>query len=301
MVRLVRPRAIAGLAVAAGLALSMSAEGPPVRPRVMKAGYVVIAADFHVHSFPGDGALPPWDLAVEARRRHLDAIALTNHNSTHSWRLAEWLFPGAGRAAGVLLLPGDELTSVGYHVAVIGVTEPTPWHQPAASAVAAIHASGGVAIVAHPIKDSWPFLDEAALAVADGVEVAHPMLFVTDKWRRQLLDFYERAKRARPTIAAIGSTDFHHFAPLGLDRTYVFAREVTLAGVLDAIRAGRTVGCDARGEAYGPPELVAMIGEDCRRDAARPPAGDTALDRVSTWLVWLGLVALVVAGAEEDK
>ena len=58
--------------------------------------------------------------------------------------------------------------------------------------------------------------------------------------------------------------------------------------MLDAIRAGRTVACDGRGEAYGPPELVAMVGEDCRRDAALPPAGDTALDRFSTWLVWLG-------------
>jgi hypothetical protein len=298
MAALVRPRAIAWVVVLAGLASSMNAEAPPTRPRVMKAGYVVLAVDFHVHSFPGDGALPPWDLAVEARRRHLDAIALTNHNSTHSWRLGEWLFPGAARAAGVLLLPGDELTSVGYHVAAIGVTDPIPWHQTAASAVAAIHASGGVAIAAHPIKDSWPFLDEAALVALDGVEVAHPMIFAWDKWRRELLEFYARAKGIHPSIAAIGSTDFHHFAPLGFDRTYVFAREATLAGVLDAIRAGRTVACDGRGETYGPSELVAMMGEDCRRDAALPPAGDTALDRVSTWLVWLGLVAAVVLGAD---
>ena len=303
MVRLIRPRAIAWLAVAAGLASSMSAEGPAARPRVMKAGYVVIAADFHVHSFPGDGGLPPWELAVEARRRHLDAIALTNHNSTHSWRLSQWLFPGAGRAAGVLLLPGDELTGVGYHLAVIGVTAPIPWHQPAASAAAAVHAAGGVAIAAHPIadpvKETWPFLDDAALTALDGVEVAHPMIHAKDQWRRQLLAFYERAKGIHPTIAAIGSTDFHHFAPLGLGRTYLFVREATQAGVLDAIRAGRTVACDGRGESYGPSELVAMIGEDCRRDAALPPAGDTALDRFSTWLVWLGLVALVVVGADE--
>ena len=299
MVRLVRPRAVAWLVVLGALALSMNADGPPVRPRVMKAGYLVLAADFHVHSFPGDGALPPWDLAVEARRRHLDAIALTNHNSTHAWRLSQWLFPGAGRAAGVLLLPGAELTSVGYHLAVVGLTAPVAWHQPAVSAVAAIHAAGAVAIAAHPGKDSWPFLDDAALAALDAVEVADPMLLGTDTGRRELLAFYERAKAVHPAIAAIGSTDFHHFAPLGLDRTYVFAREATLAGVLDAIRAGRTVACDGRGEAYGPSELVTMIGADCRRDAALPPDGDTALDRVSSWVVWLGLLALVVFGAEE--
>ena len=49
----------------AGLPLSMSPD-PPARPRVMKAGYVVLSVDFHVHSFPGDGTLPPWDLAIEA-------------------------------------------------------------------------------------------------------------------------------------------------------------------------------------------------------------------------------------------
>jgi hypothetical protein len=299
MVRLANPRVIAWLAVAGGLFLSTNAEAPPVRPRVMKAGYVVIAADFHVHSFPGDGALAPWDLAVEARRRHLDAIALTNHNSTHSWRLSEWLFPGAGRAAGVLLLPGDELTSVGYHAAVIGVTAPVPWRQPAASAAAAVHAGGGVAVAAHPIEDSWPFLDDAALVALDGVEVAHPMIYVKDKYRLQLMAFYERAKRLHPNIAAIGSTDFHHFAPLGFDRTYLFVRETTQVGVLDAIRAGRTVACDGRGESYGPPELVAMIGEDCRRDAALPPAGDSAMDRFGTWLVWMGMIALVAVGAGE--
>ena len=130
-------RAIAWLVVLAGLALSMTVDPIPDRPRVMKGGYIVLAADFHVHSFPGDGTLPPWELAIEARRRHLDVIALTNHNSTHSWRLAEWLSPGVRRAGGLLMLPGVELTSIGYHLAVVGVTSPIPWRQSAAGAAAA--------------------------------------------------------------------------------------------------------------------------------------------------------------------
>ena len=62
-------RAIAWLAVLAGLAISGNPDPIPARPRVMKAGYVVLAADLHVHSFPGDGTLPPWDLEVEAPDR----------------------------------------------------------------------------------------------------------------------------------------------------------------------------------------------------------------------------------------
>lgn len=304
MVRLgVGLRLLAGLLVVAGLKLGLSADALPERPRVMKAGYVVLSADFHVHSFPGDGSLPPWELAVEARRRRLDAIALTNHNSTHSWRLATWLtsitgISGITGRGGAMLIPGEEVTAVGYHLAVAGVTDPIDWRQPAASAAAAVHARGGVAIAAHPGKESWPALDDAAVLALDGAEVAHPSIHAMTKRRGELLAFYERATRIHPSVAAIGSTDFHMIAPLGLGRTYLFAGEATQAGMLDAIRAGRTVACDGRGEAHGPPELLALVREDCRRDATSPPDGETARDRLDTWLVWLGLVALVVLGAD---
>jgi predicted metal-dependent phosphoesterase TrpH len=298
MVRLaVGPRLLAALLVLTGLLVSMNSDPLPVRRLPARAGYLVVCADFHVHSFPGDGLLPPWDLALEARRRRLDAIALTNHNSTHSWRLAEWLSL-TRRPGGAMLIPGEELTAVGYHLAVAGVTVPVDWRQPAASAAAAIHAQGGVAIAAHPDEKTLRFLDDAAVAALDGVEVAHPGILVWKDVRRIVLAFYERAKRIHPSIAAIGSTDFHHFAPVGLGRTYVLAGEATQAGILDAIRAGRTVACDGRGEAYGPADLVAMVREDCRRDATSPPDGETALDRLGTWLVWLGVVALVVLGCD---
>jgi predicted metal-dependent phosphoesterase TrpH len=289
------PRLLAGLLVLAGLLLSLNAVTLPVRQPPTRAGYLVVCADFHVHSFPGDGLLPPWDLAVEARRRRLDAIALTNHNSTHSWRLAAWLSL-TRRPGGAMLIPGEELTSVGYHLAVVGVTVPVGWRQSAASAAAAVHAKGGVAIAAHPDEKSWRFLDDAAVAALDGVEVAHPAILVWKDVRRTVFAFYEHAKRIHPSIAAIGSTDFHHVAPVGLGRTYVLTGEATQAGILDAIRAGRTVACDGLGVAYGPADLVALVREDCRRDATSPPDGETALDRLGAWLVWLGLVALVGLG-----
>jgi hypothetical protein len=289
---------LAALIAAGGLGLTADIPDLPARPIVNKAGYHVLAVDFHVHSFPGDGLLPPWEIALEARRRRLDAVALTNHNSTHSWRLARRLSSMTPQG-GAMLIPGQELTSVGYHLAVAGVTMPIDWRQSAASAAAAAHERGAVAIAAHPSSESWRYLDDAALAALDGVEVAHPMMFLMEKLRRDLAVFYDRALRIHPTIAAIGSTDFHHFAPIGLGRTYVFARESTADGILDAVRSGRTVACDGRGIAYGPGVLVALVRDDCRRDAASPPDGETTRERVGTWLVWLGLLALVVSGSDE--
>lgn len=298
MVRLaVGPRVLAGLLAVSGLWLTLGAAAPGPRPPLERAGYRVLSVDFHVHSFPGDGVLPPWDIAIEARRRRLDAVVLTNHNSTHSWRVAQWLSRITPHG-GAMLIPGVELTSVGYHLAVAGVTMPIDWRQPAASAAAAVHASGAVAIAAHPARRTWRFLDDAALRVLDGVEVAHPMILIWEESRQDLAAFYERATRVHPGIAAIGSTDFHHLAPVGLGRTYVFVRQATQEGILDAVRSGRTVACDGHGGSYGPDALVSLIRDDCRHDAASAPDGETASGRAGTWLLWLGLVALVLLGGE---
>jgi predicted metal-dependent phosphoesterase TrpH len=292
-----RSRLLTGLAVLVGLALSVTSDSPSDRRPVEGGGYTVLAVDFHVHSFPGDGVLPPWNISLEARRRRLDAVTLTNHNSSHSWRLTQRL-SGLVPRTGALLIPGVELTSSGYHMVVAGVTEPLDWRQSAASAVTSAHAAGGVAIAAHPAHRTWKAFDDAALMALDGVEVAHASIHVSDQARRDLPAFYQRALRVHPAIAAIGSSDFHHFAPVGLDRTYVFATAPTQAGILDAVRAGRTVACDGHGNVSGPPALVAMTQDACRRDATAPPDGETPLQRIGTWLVWAGLVALVIVGGE---
>jgi hypothetical protein len=292
------PRTIAAALVAAALVASMNTASPQPRVAPQKAGFVVLAGDFHVHSFPGDGSLPPWAIAREAGRRRLDVIGLTNHNSLLSWQLSQRLISITG-TDGAMLIPGEELTAVGYHIAAVGLDRTVAWRQPAAAAAAAIQAAGGVAIAAHPGRRSLPAFDAAAVDALDGVEVAHPAMHASEDDRTDFAAFYEQAKRRHPGIAAIGSTDFHYFAPLGLCRTYVFAKAATRTGILDAIRAGTTVACDGRGEVYGPAELVALVRDDCRRDALTPPDGESWLDALSTWGVWIGLFALVVLGVEE--
>jgi hypothetical protein len=289
------PRAAAWLLLAAGLALAATVPEPPRVARPVHGALVVLAGDFHVHSFPGDGSLPPWEIAREARRRDLDVVALTNHNSMLSSRLARMLPSPSG---GALLIPGQELTAAGYHMGAIGVPATIAWRQPAASAAADIRARGGVAIALHPAGPHARSFD-AALDVLDGIEAAHPLTHVFEEGRRDMEDFYRRAKVRRPSIAAIGSTDFHHFAPLGLARTYLFARDASQAAVLDAIRGGATVACDGSGDTHGPAELVAVVAADCRRAATAPPAGSGGADTIATVCTWLGALGLVLAGAFE--
>ena len=228
---------------------------PPVAP-------AVLVGDFHVHTMPGDGALPVWEIQREAARRGLDVVGITNHNDNLSFRLAQ----ASGRLKPYpLMIPGQELTTAGFHIAAIGVRTMVSPYLPAHEAIAMIHAQGGVAIAAHPVRRSWLEVDDEALRTMDGSEVSHPLLLFEPSLEGDLLGFRERARALNPDIAPIGSTDFHVGAPLGLCRTYLIVDEVSEAGVLDAIRSGRTV-------ASGPGDRLVGDDEHVRRGAGPPEA-----------------------------
>ncbi len=279
------------------IALLVGAAGDRGLPHMppMRGGFIVLSGDFHVHSFPGDGALAPWMIAHEARRRRLDVFAVTNHNANWSWRLTRAL--GLTNATiGVLMLPGEEVTSVGFHIAAVGLERPVPWRGSVGDVVAAIHAEGGIAIGAHPAGESRRAYDAAAFRALDGIEAAHPGMFDSERLKVEYAEVYRDAVAAHPGIAAIGSTDFHTWAPVGLCRTYLFVRAATEAGVFEAIRAGRTVACDARGGVHGPAALAGLVQQDCLADASAPPIGDGFPSTAGAITAWVSLLALVVIG-----
>jgi hypothetical protein len=99
-----------------------------------------------------------------------------------------------------------------------------------------------------------------ALRVLDGAEVVRPEAQGDERLASQLREFFSRAD-----LTAIGDSDYHGIGLIGYSRTYVFARERTEQGVLDALREGRTVVYD-RGRAFGDPAMIQMTSEnaDCR-------------------------------------
>ena len=142
-------RGMAVVSVVLGVAIGSLLDLNAPAAKAASAEYQVLAADFHVHTFFGDGALPPWEIAAEAKRRGLDVIAVTNHNQMVAARLGAWL---VGRGSGLLLLKGEEITAPNYHLVAIGINRSIGWRSSAADAIAAVHAQGGVAIAAHPVR-----------------------------------------------------------------------------------------------------------------------------------------------------
>jgi hypothetical protein len=261
----------------------------PVRTVPRSGEFWILQGDFHVHAAPGDGTLLPWDLRREAARAGLDVIAITNHNTTIAGWFGRWWASRAGRPH-PLVLAGEEVTSPDYHMAAVGIATTVSRRQTAASAIAAIHAQGGVAIAAHPSRRYWPGYDVEALALLDGAEASNntdPIAIA------EYAAFRRRALERNPGVAAIGSSDFHGWPALGRSRTYLLVRDRTEAGVLEAIRSGRTVAADDRGSLYGDPDLVRIV-------EAHRPAGRSnhfaAWRRLSVALAWTGVLGLILFG-----
>ena len=216
------------------------------------AGYHVLAADLHVHTFPFSwSTLSPFETVLDARHNGLDVVVLTPHN--HLWvaQVGEWF---SRMLDGPLVIVGEEITHKGYHMIGVGLRETVSNEIPASEAIEQIHRQGGVAIAAHAYRAFWPGFDAAALATLDGSEVIRPDSLRDESDRAELQTFFARTASA----AVIGATDYHGLGPVGYTRTYVFARERSVQGVVDAIRDGRTVVYDEQ-RAYGDPTMIRLV------------------------------------------
>lgn len=272
-----------------GIALGTLTDTTPRREPIHVDGYQLLAGDFHVHAFVGDGGLAPWMLQRQAARVGLDVIAVTNHNQTLAGRIGRW---ASGRSSGPMIMVGEEITGRDFHLIAVGIQQAVDWNQPADAAIDQVHAQGGVAIAAHPLRGLVEGYDDRALTQLDGLEAAHPDA-LQSTLTPQFEEFYQRTLARNREVAAIGSSDFHMNAPLGRCRTYLLARERSEAAVIDAIRAGRTVGRCGAGRLHGRPELVRLI--EPYRDALAPPREDV-LSKMTTFGVWLALLALAILG-----
>ena len=261
----------------------------PERHPVFAGGYRVLAADFHVHPFPQSaGTLMPWDIAIEARHQGLDAIAMAPHNQVIWGQLGRWFSRTFG---GPIVLASEEIHGPRFHLIAAGIHRTVSWRLTAAQAIHEIHRQGGVAIAAHPTSSAWPaYFANGAIDQLDGTEVLQPIAFSGEQPARELRAFYRRSH-----AAAIGSSDYHGIGPLGVCRTYVFVREATEAGILDAIRARRTVVLDGA-QAYGDPEVLKLATGGGPFGAPIPPSPwHRFLAAASAVSGTLGMLALALA------
>jgi hypothetical protein len=280
------------LVMAAVVAGTLS-DSPVRNPPIVLGGFRVLAADFHVHSFPFSWATTgPVNTVLEARRQGLDVIAMTGHNHVWAAKAGRWFSRLTGSPT---VLVGEEIVAPSYHLLAVGIENTVSWRQSAADAIDEVHRQGGSAIAAHPLAPFWPAYDARAMSKLDAAEVLHPVAYTRPRTYSELQQFYGRAQ-----LAAIGDSDFHGLGPMGLCRTFVFARDDSEPSILEALRKRRTVVYDREGNAFGDADLVNLTRRDPRFNPL-PPHEPGRLSPLSRAAGLLGILGVFLFSGRERK
>lgn len=120
--------------------------------------------DFHVHStYSGDGQNTVGELALEAKKRKLDAIAICDHNAlTPKQKI---------NVKGLLVLFGEEVSCAEGHACIFGVKKTYPYGIGVRELIEEVHSEGGIVIIPHPFSAWRDGMGELAFKVgADAVE-----------------------------------------------------------------------------------------------------------------------------------
>ncbi|HKS99740.1 MAG TPA: CehA/McbA family metallohydrolase, partial [Rugosimonospora sp.] len=220
---------------------------PPAPP-----GYRWLAGDLHAHTEHSDGVLTVPALARLAAAQGLDFLAVTEHNTVSH-------HPLLGAERGVLLLPGQELTTGRGHANAFGDIGWVDFRAPAADWLSTVEERGGLLSVNHPLAADFAWLHPLP-APPHLAEVWH-----SGWWDRSWTAPLAWLLAVDPRLVPVGGSDFHDPAdgpPPGTPTTWVLCpvedpRDATVGMVLDGLRAGR-VGVS---ESPSGPLLLPVDGE----------------------------------------
>lgn len=197
-----------------------------------------INADLHVHTtYSKDSLITPKELVYYAKKRSLNAVAVTDHNQLEgAYKIAE--------ETDFLVIPGVEVSSREGHIVALNVPELIPRGLSAVETVDRIHRAGGVAIACHPYVYFKGCLRDNVCATFDAVEVINARAF----------PFKGSVKKAKEAAEKLGlsqvaGTDAHYGPQIGYAYTVIEAEDASVEAIAKAIVKGD---CQPFGQAVPP-------------------------------------------------
>ena len=219
--------------------------------------------DLHMHNAHSDGSCPsqsgksvpcPLFFTVDAAaRRGLDFIAITDHNTTSQYDAMRELQPYFDK---LLLIPGRELTTFYGHANMFGSTQFVDYRvgSPQVPDVNTMFRSarqlGAIVSINHPQSATgeacmgcgWSPSPPADMSLVTSIEV---MNGGGGGGFNSGIRFWEQQLRNGFRLTAVGGSDNHHadwpldkIGSVGSPETVVHANNLSVAAILDGIRAG---------------------------------------------------------------
>jgi len=199
---------------------------------------MLIRADLHVHTtYSKDSLITPKDLVYYAKKRGLNAVAVTDHNQLEgAYKIA--------KETDFLIIPGMEISSSDGHIVALNVHELIPRGYSAVETVERIHRAGGVAIACHPYVLFKGCLKEKVCATFDAIEVINARAIPFKRSVRRAQETADRLKLAR-----VAGTDAHYGPQIGYSYTEIEATESDVEAIAKAILNGH---CYPKGQPVPP-------------------------------------------------
>ncbi len=190
-------------------------------------------AELHCHSIYStgrrilsEGSAEPKDIVHRAKKLGLGCLAITDHDTMDGYEKARV----HARKAGIILIPGEEITTREGHMIALGIKEAVKPHLSLDESIDAVHKQGGICVAAHPFDRRRHGMGDDARK-CDAIEAFNAITL------DRMPNFYAiRFAEALGKPKTAGS-DAHSLAMLGHARNKIDADSIEAC--LKAIKKGR--------------------------------------------------------------
>lgn len=170
-----------------------------------------VNADLHVHSnYSKDSLTTPKELVFYAKKRGLNAVAVTDHNQIEgSLKIA--------KEADFLVIPGMEVSSADGHIVALNLQKLIPRGLNAKETVDKIHEAGGIAIAVHPY--AWfkgSLASHVETAKFDAIETLNASAFPFGRCKKKATEIAQKLN-----LPCVGGTDSHYGPTIGYGYTII--------------------------------------------------------------------------------
>ena len=187
-----------------------------------------IKADLHVHTnYSKDSLITPKDLVYYAKKRGLNAVAVTDHNQIEgSCKIA--------KEADFLVIPGMEVSSADGHIVALNLQELIPRGLSARKQLTEFIRRAEIAIAVHPY--AWfkgSLTSHVETAKFDAVETINASAFPFKRCKRKAEEIAQKLN-----LPCVGGTDSHYGPTIGYGYT-VIDSEPNVDSIAKAIVNGK--------------------------------------------------------------
>jgi len=174
-----------------------------------------------------EGMNTPEQMVKQAKNLGIGAIAITDHDTIAGVQKAK----KAGKRYGVVIIPGEEVSTRDGHVLALGINEFVKPRMSLEETLDKIHDQGGVGIAAHPFDVAKKGLGSMAKK-CDAVEAFNALNL------ERIGNFKCERFAKKHGLPMVAGSDTHAIYTMGYGLTKINSHN--MAGILKSIKNGRT-------------------------------------------------------------